>query len=132
MNAVPDTQLALRLWKVYGEAVDPVVKILHMPTTQSNFISTALDSKSAHRSLLALNFAIYYAAITALCYDPNDDFQVALPNSKTFLLKRYSDVLDQLLLGAGFISSPDYTGLQALAIYAVGLLLSSFNMITDF
>ena len=90
-----------------------------MPTTQSKFIETALDPKSAHRSSLALNFAIYYASITALFHNPIATIHVALPSNKTVLLRRYSDALNQLLLGAEFISSPDFTGLQALAIYAV-------------
>ncbi|KAL7914486.1 hypothetical protein GGI35DRAFT_147423 [Trichoderma velutinum] len=116
LDLYPDAQLALRLWNVYVRSVDPVVKILHIPTIQSAVVATILDTRSAQPSMLALTFAIYYAAVTALCHHDCDE-PVDLSWEKPVLLKRYQTALDRLLVTSDFLNRPDMTGLQALAIY---------------
>ncbi len=118
LNLYPDTQLALRLWNVFVTSVDPVLKILHIPTVQSTVVTTILNTRSAQASTVALTFAIYYAAVTALCHHDCGE-PVELPWEKLLLLKRYQTALDRLLVGPDFINRPDVTGLQALAIYVV-------------
>lgn len=115
----PDTQLALQLWTVYVKSVDPVLKILHIPTVQSTVVATILDPRSACSSNVALVFAIYFAAITALCHDNNE--HINLPCEKPVLLKRYQTALDRLLLVTDLMNRPEITALQALAIYVVSL-----------
>lgn len=114
----PDTQLALQLWTVYVKSVDPVLKILHIPTVQSTVVATILDPRSAQSSKVALTFAIYFAAITALCHDNNNE-PIDLPCEKLALLKRYKMSLDRLLLVTDLMNQPEMTALQALAIYVV-------------
>ncbi|CRG90842.1 putative transcriptional regulatory protein C139,03 [Talaromyces islandicus] len=116
----PDTQLALRLWDVYVKSVDPVLKILHIPTVQSAVVVTILDPGSAQPSTLALTFAIYYAAVTALCHDDSDE-PVDLPCEKPVLLKRYQTALDRFLVTPDLMNRPEVAGLQALAIYVTCL-----------
>lgn len=118
LDFYPDTQLALRLWDVYVKSVDPVLKILHIPTVQSAVVETILDPRSAQPSTVALTFAIYYAAVTALCHDDSDE-SVDLPWEKPALLKRYQTALDRLLVTPDLMSRPDIASLQALAIYVV-------------
>lgn len=115
----PDPQVALQLWAVYVKYVDPVVKILHIPTTQSAVIATILDPKSAGASMVALTFAIYFAAITALSH--NDEY-IELPLEKSVLLKHYKTSLDRLLMVTDVMNRPEMTALQALAIYVVSPL----------
>lgn len=116
----PDTQLALRLWNVYVTSVDPVVKILHIPTVQSSVLATVLDPRSASSSTVALTLAIYYAAVTALAHDNNHE-PITLPADKSVLLQRYRMCLDRLLTVAELTSRPEIEALQALAIYAVSI-----------
>lgn len=116
----PDTQLALQLWNVYVKSVDPVLKILHIPTVQTTVVATVLDPRSAQHSTVALTFAIYFAAITALCYD-NDHEPIDLPCEKEMLLKRYKTCLDHLLTVNDLIELSEMTALQALAIYVTCL-----------
>lgn len=54
------------MWQVYQENVDPIVKILHIPTTTKLINQTRknLDSLTAENE--ALMFAIYFAAITSM------------------------------------------------------------------
>jgi hypothetical protein len=114
----PDTKLALQLWNLYVKSVDPVLKILHIPTVQSTVIATILDPRSAPSSTVALTFAIYFAAVTVLCHDNNND-PIDLPCEKLKLLKRYKMSLDRLLLITDLMNQPEMTALQALAIYVV-------------
>jgi hypothetical protein len=118
LDFYPDAKLALRLWDVYVKSVDPVLKILHIPTVQATVVATILDPRSAQPSTLALTFAIYYAAVTALCHSDGDE-PVHLPWEKPVLLKRYQTALDRLLVTPDLMSRPEIAGLQALAIYVV-------------
>ncbi|OAP61341.1 hypothetical protein AYL99_03544 [Fonsecaea erecta] len=121
LDFYPDTQLALRLWNVYVKSVDPVLKILHIPTVQSTVISTILDPRSAPSSTLALTYAIYFAAVTALCHENSDDTAVDPHRENMKLLKRFKLALDRLLLVTDVMNQPDVTALQALAIYVTCL-----------
>ncbi|THC89879.1 hypothetical protein EYZ11_010667 [Aspergillus tanneri] len=74
--------------------------------------------KTAGASMVALTFAIYFAAITALGYG---DESIELPLEKSVLLKRYKTILDRLLLATDLMNRPEMTALQALAIYVTCL-----------
>lgn len=120
LNLYPDSRLALQLWNVYVHSVDPVLKILHIPTVQSTVITTILDPKSAQPSTLALTFAIFYAAVTVLCHNNDDDNEhIDLPYKKQELLDLYKVSLDRLLTVPNLMNCPEMAALQALAIYAV-------------
>lgn len=120
----PVPQLALQLWAVYVKDVDPVLKILHIPTTQSAIISTILDPKSARSSIIALTFAIYYAAGTALSHNNET---IELPLEVPVLLERCKATLDRLVLGPDAMSRPEMPLLQALAIYVVSIHTQIWN-----
>uniref|UniRef100_A0A093VFG3 Putative transcriptional regulatory protein n=1 Tax=Talaromyces marneffei PM1 TaxID=1077442 RepID=A0A093VFG3_TALMA len=84
-----------------------------------SIVETILDPKSAQSSIVALTYAIYFAAVTALCHD--DSEPMALPSEKHELLKRYKKSLDQLLMATELMNRPELVSLQALAIYATCL-----------
>lgn len=111
----PDSGLALQLWSVYVKSVDPVLKILHIPTVQSTVVATILDPRSAQYSTVALIFAIFYAAITALCHYDNEP--IDLPCEKYELLDLYKVSLDRLLTVPNLMNHPEMAALQALTIY---------------
>lgn len=108
------------MWDVYVKSVDPVIKILHIPTVQSTVIATILDPKSAQ---LSLTFAIYYAAITALYYDDNNHETIELPDEKTVLLTRYQQAVNRLVVTSDSMAQPNILHLQALAIYVVSITM---------
>jgi hypothetical protein len=116
LDFYPDTQLALRLWNVYVKSVDPVLKILHIPTVQTVVLATILEPRSAQSSTVALTFAIYYAAVTAIYYNHEP---IHLPCDGPTLLRRYKLCLDRLLTVNDLMMRPEMTSLQALAIYVV-------------
>lgn len=54
------------IWQVYTENVDPLVKILHIPTMNNIIRKLRTDLDSLSPPLEALMFSIYYAAITSM------------------------------------------------------------------
>lgn len=112
----PDSRLALQLWSIYIKNVDPILKLLHIPTAQSTVVTTILDPKSAGAPMLALVFAIYFAAITTL----SDQDVISLSGESPYLLlNRYKTGLNQVLVGADLLNNPELVSLQALAIFVV-------------
>lgn len=71
------------MWQVYQENVDPILKILHVPTTTKLIreVRTSLDNLTP--STEALMFSIYYAAITSL--DEDEVCAVCVPLWSTCL-----------------------------------------------
>lgn len=58
------------MWQVYKENVDPIVKVVHVPTVEKLVNQTRKDLDNLTPANEALMFAIYFAAITSM--DEND------------------------------------------------------------
>lgn len=58
------------MWQVYKENVDPIAKVLHVPTVEKLVNQTRKDLDNLTPANEALMFAIYFAAITSM--DEND------------------------------------------------------------
>lgn len=54
------------MWQVYQENVDPIVKVLHVPTVDKLVKETRKNLNSLTPANEALMFAIYFAAITSM------------------------------------------------------------------
>ena len=120
----PDTQLGLRLWTTYVKNVDPVLKILHIPTVQSMVVNTIVSPQSVEPSSLALVFAIFFAAVTSLSHNELATFT---HSSYRILLAQYATGLNLALLMGDCLNNPKVSELQALATYAV----SSFPFLSS-
>jgi hypothetical protein len=67
------------IWQVYQENVDPILKVIHVPTMSKVIKDLRNNMDSLTPSTEALMFSIYYASITSL--DENEvcqDFQTLL------------------------------------------------------
>lgn len=54
------------MWQLYQENVDPIVKVIHVPTVDKLIKETRKNLDSLTPPNEALMFAIYYAAITSI------------------------------------------------------------------
>lgn len=54
------------MWQVYQENVDPIVKVLHVPTVDKLVKETRKNLNTLTPTNEALMFAIYFAAITSM------------------------------------------------------------------
>lgn len=73
------------IWQVYQENVDPILKVIHVPTMSKLIKSLRNNMDSLTPSTEALMFAIYFASITSLdddeaCPAPSAPLQYVLTN----------------------------------------------------
>ncbi|KAG3191545.1 hypothetical protein PC129_g25087, partial [Phytophthora cactorum] len=106
----PPTIQIIQLWQSYIDSVNPLLKITHVPTVQSQIIEASSNIGSAPKNIEALMFAIYLMAITSL---DDVDVQRMFNAPKTELLGRYHTATQQALTNSGFMRDTDPLLLQA-------------------
>ncbi|OAX82765.1 hypothetical protein ACJ72_02884 [Emergomyces africanus] len=93
--ASPDVHLAsshpeqvqiFRLWQIYLDNVNPLLKITHTPTLQQRIIDAAGDVEHISPALEALMFGIYCVAVVSLT---DDECYVSFRQSRDYLLSGY-------------------------------------------
>ncbi|KAK8856285.1 fungal-specific transcription factor domain-containing protein [Apiospora arundinis] len=104
------------IWQIYTENVDPIVKILHVPTMSEIVRQVRADMNSLTPGLEALMFAIYYASITSM---EENEVQINFNTDKTRLLDQYRFGTEQALAKANFVNTSDAVVVQALTLYIV-------------
>lgn len=107
-----------KLWQCYIENVNPLIKILHVPSTQKDLLSHSGDLTNIPKSMEALMFAIYSMAITSL---ENDQCLSTFGEPKDELLPRYQAAAQQALINAGYLKSSDIMVLQAFTLYLLSI-----------
>ena len=112
----PDPVQIFRLWQIYLDNVNPLLKVTHTPSLQGRIIEAASNVKKINSTLEALMFSIYCTSILSLIVE---DCQAIFGSSKEDLLMRYQYGCQQALLNCGFLRSTDRDCLTALYLYLV-------------
>ena len=112
------------LWNAFQENVNPLIKVLHNPSTKKLFLQASQNLDSISRSINALMFCVYLAAVTSLS---EQDCMNMLGEPKTTLFTRYKYAAQKALLGANYLKSSDLMVLQAFVVY----LVSMANFMTE-
>lgn len=114
----PSQSQILMLCTFFVDNVDPIFKVMHVPTLKRSVLdaSNSLDNIIGGRSMEALLFAMYYAAITSLSLE---DCKKYFQEDRCTLLDRYRSGTEVALANADILTSPDMTALQALVIFLV-------------
>jgi len=105
-----------RLWQIYLERVNPLTKVIHVPTLQP-FLVDATSNSPLPKNVEALLFAIYTLATVAMT--PEECLNM-LGYSRDAALQRFSAATRISLNRLGFLKCHDMETLQALIIYLVG------------
>ena len=114
----PEPVQIFRLWQIYLDNVNPLLKVTHTPSLQGRIIEAASNVTGISPTLEALMFSIYCMAILSLVVD---DCQAIFGSSKEDLLTRFQFGCQQALLNCGFLRSSDRDCLTALYLYLVSL-----------
>lgn len=101
-------------WNVYKDRVDPLLKVLHLPTLEPTVLSSASHLPNLSRGFECLLFGIYYAATTSLS---SRECLVMLGEEKNVLLARYRFAVEQALARANFLTTEELVVLQAFVIF---------------
>ncbi|KAK2615975.1 hypothetical protein N8I77_002696 [Diaporthe amygdali] len=114
----PEQVQILRLWQIYLENIDPLLKVTHTPTLQARIISAVGDLASICPTLESLMFSVYCVAIMSLTDEQCRSF-FASPRKE--LLVCYQSACQQSLLNCGALRSGNVESLTALYLYLVSV-----------
>jgi hypothetical protein len=114
----PEQIQIFRLWQIYLENVDPLLKVTHAPTLQPRIIDAASKIANFTPTLEALLFSIYCVAILSLT---EDECLASFKTPRKDLLTIYQFGCQQALLKCKVLRSSDRDCLTALYLYLVRL-----------
>ena len=109
-----------KLWQVYLEHLNPLLKVTHTPTLQARIIDAAGDVTKINPPLEALMFSIYSVAIFSL---DQRECQKMFGSPREELLAKYQLGTREALLNCGFLRTSDRDCLTALHFYLVRSLM---------
>ncbi|KAE8386135.1 putative fungal-specific transcription factor [Aspergillus alliaceus] len=110
----PSGQVLSKLKVIYVDRVDPMMKILHLPTFWTAITNALRHPQNLTNDLEAAIFAFYLSTISAL---EEDECQNLFGALKSVLYQRYRLALRQALVKAGFLSTSSPTTLRAYAMF---------------
>ncbi|KAL1596510.1 hypothetical protein SLS60_009157 [Paraconiothyrium brasiliense] len=112
----PPQQNARLFWQIYKENVDPLVKVLHIPTFEPVLLEAISNPEKITKSLEPLMFAIYYGAVTSMM--PKECIEKC-GEERNALLHRYRFGLEQGLARANFLFCDEMIILQAFVVFLI-------------
>ena len=115
----PGQAQILKLWQIYLENVNPLLKVTHTPTLQARMIDAASDLANVSPVMHALMFSIYCISVTSLL---DEECRALFGSSQSDLLKSYRFGCQQALLHSYFLRTSDPDCLTALFLYLVSVL----------
>ncbi|KAL9090538.1 MAG: hypothetical protein Q9165_005299 [Trypethelium subeluteriae] len=118
----PQQVQIFKLWHIYLENVNPLLKVTHTPTLQARIIDAATDVANISPALEALMFSIYCVSIVSLV---DDDCRTSFGSPREDLLSSYQFGCQQALLNCGFLRSDDRDSLTALYLYLISAKLGT-------
>ncbi|KAI1350790.1 fungal-specific transcription factor domain-containing protein [Xylaria sp. FL0043] len=103
-------------WQVYMENVDPIIKLLHIPTMTKTIKALRSDMSTMTPGVEALMFSIYFAAITSM---EHDEVVTNFGAEKQQLIARYRFATEQALAKASCVTSSELVVLQAFVLFLI-------------
>ncbi|KAI1175576.1 fungal-specific transcription factor domain-containing protein [Nemania sp. FL0916] len=103
-------------WQVYMENVDPLVKLVHVPTMTKTIKELRRDMSTISPAVEALLFSIYFAAITSM--EP-EDVMTNFGAEKKQLTARYRFATEQALAKANCVTTSEVVVLQAFVLFLI-------------
>ncbi|KAK1756545.1 putative C6 transcription factor [Echria macrotheca] len=110
----PAHATALALWQIHAENVEPLCKILHIPTTAAMVERVSQRPDTALKTEECLLFAIYHFAVFSMT---DTDCLARLNQHRSPLLERYHFAARQALANAAFLRTTNMSILQALVLF---------------
>lgn len=114
----PEPAHVFRLWQTFLERVNPLTKVIHVPSVQPLVVEAATNQGSLPKNVEALLFSIYTAAAVALS---ESECVAILGVSKDEAFNRFSRGARVAMMRIGILHRYDLVVLQALVLYLVCL-----------
>ena len=110
----PPYDEALVLWQTHIENVEPICKILHVPSVEKIARKGAQNPDQLSKSEECLLFAIYHFAVFSMS---EGDCLEKLGQPRAFLIQRYHLAVRKALVNASFLKTTEMTVLQAYMLF---------------
>ena len=120
----PEQAHILKLWQIYLNNIDPLLKITHTLDLQAHIINTAGHLTNISHTMEALMFSIYSVSVLSL---NDDECFTTFGLTRECLLTTYQFGCQQALLDCGVLRSGDRDCLTALYLYLVSELDGHFR-----
>ncbi|KAF7118657.1 hypothetical protein CNMCM5793_008195 [Aspergillus hiratsukae] len=114
----PSYEEATKLWNAYVQNVEPLCKVLHVPTIAVMVHTVAKQPAAASKSDECLLFVIYYFAVFSMS---DDDSLQEFNQSRNHLMSRYRTAVFQALVNASWLKTTEMPVLQAYTLFLVAM-----------
>ena len=114
----PPPEFIYQLWQTFIDRVNPLTKVIHVPTLQHAIDKAVADMQHIPKGFEALMFAIYSTAVVSLT---NEECEEMLGETRAALLPRYTAATKGALYRARFMSSTSIVVIQALLLHLLSI-----------
>ncbi|ERT00559.1 hypothetical protein HMPREF1624_03933 [Sporothrix schenckii ATCC 58251] len=122
----PEPRMILHLWQTFIDSVNPVMRIVHVPTTHKQIVDASWDPANAPPATGALMFAVYALALTSMTISEYADMFTTTKTRQTSddavppkreLLTKYRMGAMQCLVAAGILTTRRLDVLRAFTLF---------------
>ncbi|KAF4830262.1 Aurofusarin cluster transcription factor aurR2 [Colletotrichum siamense] len=117
-DVTPSPVQIFRLWQVFLERVNPITKLIHVPSLQPLVVEAAANHSNVANNAQALLFSIYLVATLTMT---DAEARQMLDSSKEDALKKFTAGVKAALTKVNFLKNHDMMTLQSLILYLVSL-----------
>ncbi|PHH62631.1 hypothetical protein CDD81_6865 [Ophiocordyceps australis] len=114
----PDPMHSFKLWNIFLTRVNPLSKVIHMPTVERYLVEGATNISSISLSAQALLFSIYHIAVFSLT---DTECIQMFGMSRETALQRYVAGTKAALIRCNFLKNYNMCIMQALVLYLYSL-----------
>jgi hypothetical protein len=114
----PQKEVILSLWDIFLENVNPLIKVIHVPSFRKIIDMVCVPPFQISKSNEALLFAIYFATVSSM--SDKECMQIMKTPKKTAVHK-YRIAAQQALVNAAFLRSNNLVTLQAFSTFLVSV-----------
>ncbi|KAM0328758.1 hypothetical protein ACHAQA_005171 [Verticillium albo-atrum] len=117
-DVIPSPVQIFRLWQVFLERVNPISKLVHVPTLQPIVVEAAANHRNVANNIQALLFAIYLVS-TITMSETESRQMLDMPRNEA--IKKFTIGVKSALTRVNFLKNYDMITLQALVLYLISL-----------
>ncbi|KAL7944025.1 fungal-specific transcription factor domain-containing protein [Trichoderma barbatum] len=114
----PSHKDAMRLWLAHVENVEPLCKILHIPTTAKMVATVSKKPSMASKADECLLFAIYHFAVFSMS---DEDCVLEFRQSRSELMSKYQHAVRQALVNASWLKTTEMPIIQAYVLFLISI-----------
>lgn len=114
LHCHPTHSEAMLLWNIHTENVEPICKVLHIPSSTKMVEEVSQRPETASRANECILFAVYHFAIFSLT---EEKCEKIFGRPRSALMQRFNFATRQALVNASFLTTTDTSVLQALILF---------------